>query len=185
MESTILWRRLDRPGHESARLTEWPHSKELEGAATFVESGLPVRLDYRVRCDDRGRTSEASVRGWIGNRPIDVAIEAADGRWMMNGMEISAVSGCIDVDLNFSPSTNLLPVRRLDLRVGGEALVRAAWLRFPGFELEVLEQRYSRLSRDTYRYASGSFTAELKVNEIGFPLSYAGVWLQEAFTVNR
>lgn len=180
MQSTILWRRLDRPGHESARLTEWPHSRELEGAATFVESGLPVRLDYRIRCDEKWRTSEASVRGWIGNRSIDVAIEAADGRWMANGVEIAAVEGCIDVDLNFSPSTNLLPVKRLDLAVGTEALVRAAWLRFPTFELEVLEQRYSRVGQDTYRYASGSFMAELKVNEVGFPLSYAGVWVAEA-----
>lgn len=183
VESTILWRRLDRPGHESARLIESPESNELEGSAVFVESDLPVRLDYRIRCDSGWMTCEASVRGWVGTRRIDAEIEVIDGRWMMNGSEIAAVSGCTDVDLNFSPSTNLIPVRRLDLAPGEEALVRAAWLRFPSFELEVLEQRYSRADRDTYRYASGSFTAELKVNDRGFPLSYAGVWVAEA--VNR
>jgi len=180
MESTILWRRLDRPGHESARLIESAASRELEGAAVFVESNLPVRLDYRIRCDERWHTCEVAVRGWIGARRIDAEIEVVEGRWMMNGAEISALSGCIDIDLNFSPSTNLLPIRRLDLAVGGESLVRAAWLRFPSFELEVLEQRYSRAARDLYRYVSGSFTAELKVNEAGFPLSYAGVWVAEA-----
>lgn len=180
VESTILWRRLDRPGHESARLIESPESKELEGTAVFVESDLPVRLDYRIRCDSRWRTCEASVRGWVGTRRIDAEIEVLDGRWMMNGTEIGIVSGCTDVDLNFSPSTNLLPIRRLGLDVRGEELVRAAWLRFPSFELEVLEQRYSRIDRDTYRYASGSFTAELKVNDAGLPLAYAGVWVAEA-----
>ena len=180
MESTILWRRLDRPGHESARLIESPEWNELEGTAVFVESDLPVRLDYRIRCDSRWMTCEASVRGWIGARRIDAEIEVVEGRWMMNGAEIAAISGCTDVDLNFSPSTNLLPIRRLDLAVGGEELVRAAWLRFPSFELEVLEQRYSRIERDKYRYTSGSFTAELKVNGVGFPLSYAGVWAAEA-----
>ena len=181
MESTILWRRLDRPGHESARLIESAAWYELEGAAVFVESNLPVRLDYRIRCDERWHTCEAAVRGWIGPRRIDAEIEVVDGRWMMNGAEIPALSGCIDVDLNFSPSTNLLPIRRLGLAVGAESLVRAAWLRFPSFELEVLEQRYSRVDRDVYRYESGSFTAELKVNEAGLPISYAGVWVAEAF----
>ena len=180
MESTILWRRLDRPGHESARLIESPASHELEGTAVFVESNLPVRLDYRIRCDERWLTCEAAVRGWIGSRRIDAEIEVVDGRWMMNGAEMSGLSGCIDVDLNFSPSTNLLPIRRLGLAIGGESLVRAAWLRFPSFELEVLEQRYSRVDRHVYRYVSGSFTAELEVNEAGFPISYAGVWVAEA-----
>lgn len=31
-----------------------------------------------------------------------------------------------DLDLNFSPSTNLIPLRRLGLAVGAEAPVRAA-----------------------------------------------------------
>jgi hypothetical protein len=180
MENTILWRRLDRPGHESARLIESPEWHELEGAAVFVESNLPVRLDYRIRCDERWQTCEAAVRGWIGSRRIDAEIEVVDGRWMMNGAEMSGLSGCIDVDLNFSPSTNLLPIRRLGLEVGRESLVRAAWLRFPSFELEVLEQRYSRVDRNVYRYVSGSFTAELTVNDAGLPVSYAGVWVAEA-----
>ena len=43
----------------------------------------------------------------------------ADGtrRWQLNGSECGAVAGCVDIDLAFSPSTNLLPIRRLDLRL--------------------------------------------------------------------
>ena len=65
-----------------------------------------------------------------------------------------AVAGCVDLDLNFSPSTNLLPIRRLNLSVGQEAAVRAAWLRFPSFILEPLEQLYRRVDATTYRYES-------------------------------
>ncbi len=32
----------------------------------------------------------------------------------------------LDVDINFSPSTNLPPIRRLNLGIGQEAKVRAA-----------------------------------------------------------
>jgi hypothetical protein len=91
------------------------------------------------------------------------------------------VAGCIDLDLNFSPSTNLLPVRRLGLSVGQRAGVNAAWLRFPSFTLEPLEQVYQRLSEDTYRYesAGGRFTRELSVNQAGFVTHYPGFWQVE------
>jgi hypothetical protein len=46
------------------------------------------------------------------------------------------MAGCVNIDLNFSPSTNLLPIRRLDLSVGASAIVRAAWLRFPGMNVQ-------------------------------------------------
>jgi hypothetical protein len=92
------------------------------------------------------------------------------------------VSGCLDIDLNFSPSTNLLPVRRLNLPVGQEGTVRAAWLRFPSFELEVLEQVYRRVASRTFIYESGGgrFSAQLDVNDVGLPTNYAGVWRAEA-----
>ena len=54
-----------------------------------------------------------------------------DARWLLNNEPVPSARGCLDIDLNFSPSTNLLPVRRLNLTVGHEATVRAAWLRRP------------------------------------------------------
>jgi hypothetical protein len=92
------------------------------------------------------------------------------------------VAGCIDLDLGFSPSTNLLPIRRLGLAVGQEAEVKAAWLRFPGLPLEPLEQLYRRIDVTTYRYesAGGSFVTELQVNAQGLVTRYPNFWEVEA-----
>ena len=105
----------------------------------------------------------------------------AERRWRLDGAERPEVEGCLDIDLNFSPSTNLLPIRRLDLAVGEQASVRAAWLRFPSFSLEPLQQRYHRLDGGLYRYESGGgrFTADLLVDESGFVTRYPGVWEAE------
>ena len=179
---TILWKSVPWPGHESARLLARDEGWRLEGAAAFANDGDACRLDYAIRCDRAWITREARVRGWVGTREIDVAIEVADGVWTLNGVEQQHLAGCVDVDLNFSPSTNLLPIRRLQLDIGASADVRAAWLRFPSFALEVLEQRYTRLAEDRVRYESftTNFTAELRVSANGMVIDYENIWLAEA-----
>jgi hypothetical protein len=176
----ILWRRLDVPGCEAARLEPVEPMWQLSGTAVFAHDGRPCRLDYRVRCDAGWRTRDATVTGWVGDALVDVELRAGDagGGWRLNGQVVPAVAGCIDVDLNFSPSTNLLPIRRLALAVGGEAAVRAAWLRFPDFTLEPLPQLYRRVETHRYDYesAGGRFRTELTVDEAGFVTEYPGFW---------
>ena len=178
---TILWKSIPWPGHESARLLSLDDAWQLEGAATFLNETSPCRLDYVITCDRDWSSRRATVNGWVGDRAIDVTIEAVDGVWRMNGVEQKQVAHCIDVDLNFSPSTNLLPIRRLNLDVNQSADVRTAWLRFPSFALELLEQRYTRLAEDRMRYESftTNFTAELRVSPNGFVLDYENIWAGE------
>jgi hypothetical protein len=179
IERTILWRRVDRPGHEGARLSRTSEGWEIAGRAALLgNEGEGCGLAYEIRCDPAWRTVSASVSGFVGSRAIavDIAVDSS-GRWVANGVPQPQVEGCVDIDLNFSPSTNLLPIRRLKLGVGAEAAVRAAWLRFPSFALEPLEQLYRRLSERVYLYESGggTFTADLEVDEAGFAILYPGI----------
>jgi len=178
----ILWRRLDRTGHEYLELLREGPGWLLNGVAIFEHEKQPCRLDYRIACDAAWTTLSASVAGSVGERHVDVTIRANGGSWTLNDQAVPAVDGCIDVDLNFSPSTNLLPVRRLNLKVSDKASVRAAWLRFPTFTLEPLEQSYTRLDDRILRYesAGGTFVAELEVNESGLPLRYGNIWEADA-----
>ena len=157
----------------------------MVGTALFAHDEQPCRLDYLVVCDADWQTLSGKVSGWIGTETIeiDLSVDSAH-RWRLNGKECPEVAGCIDLDLNFSPSTNLLPIRRLNLAVGQEAVVRAAWLRFPGFTLEPLEQLYRRVDATTYRYesAGGRFVANLQVNAEGFVTYYPKFWQAESGT---
>ena len=141
----------------------------------FAHNAHPCRLDYVVVCNAAWQTVSGTVQGWVGDETIaiEVSVDAAR-RWWLNGTECPTVAGSTDIDLNFSPSTNLLPMRRLDLAIGQEAQVQAAWLRFPSFTLEPLDQRYRRLDAVTYRYesAGGTFTTDLQVNAAGFVTLY-------------
>jgi hypothetical protein len=181
--ASILWRRLDQPGHESARLSEGATGAVIEGTAVFDESGKPCRLDYRVVCDAAWRTVSSRVTGWLDTASVDVAIDVDATRgWSLNGRRCPAVQGCDDIDLSFSPTTNLLPIRRARPPVGARVAVRAAWLRFPELTLEPLDQTYERMLESRYRYESrgGSFVAMLETNAAGFVTSYPGLWVEDS-----
>jgi uncharacterized protein len=180
MSDTILWQRLDRPGAESARLVRAALDWHLFGTAVFTHKEAACRLDYEIVCDAHWRTRAATVTGWVGDALIDleIAVDRAGGHWRLTGRDCPDVAGCMDLDLNFSPSTNLLPIRRLRLAVGDSATVRAAWLRFPSFTFEPLEQVYRRTGPTTYRYesAGGDFVRDLEVDGAGFVTRYPGFW---------
>lgn len=169
------------PGHEYCSVYQEAERWFVSGTAVFNNNGEPCRLEYLIECNNDWETSAARVSGWVGEKVIDIELGVEfDRRWLLNGVEQPVVHGCTDVDLNFSPSTNLLPIRRLNLAVGQHALVNAAWLRFPTFELERLEQIYRRVDEMRYRYESngGAFVAELKVDPFGLVTDYPGLWVK-------
>jgi hypothetical protein len=180
---TIVWRRLDLPGHEIATIAPAADGWRVDGVAVLVESGRPCRVEYEIDCDTRWMTQRCVLFGHVGARRVhlDVARSAA-GVWTIDGVALPALEGCHDIDLGFSPSTNLLPIRRLALPIGGRSPVRAAWIRFPELTAEVLEQRYTHLSSDRYLYesAGGAFRRELEVDAFGCVIDYPGLWRAEA-----
>jgi uncharacterized protein len=179
----LIWRRLDLPGHEALQLIQKDGSWELSGTAVFIHEHKPCKLDYQVACDSAWNTRAARVNGWVGDQVVDCEIRVDPDQhiWWLNGVDQPQVAGCIDLDLNFSPVTNTLPIRRLALPTGQLAHVQAAWLRFPDFQLVPLEQIYRHIDEMIYRYESGggSFRADLSVDPDGLVRHYPGAWRME------
>jgi hypothetical protein len=183
LEHLILWRRIDAPGHDACGLWTLERGWRLMGTAVFAFEGQPCHLAYEVDCDSAWRTRSASVTGCLGRQVLELTIVSRPGdRWEFNGAEEPKVAGCIDIDLNFTPATNLIALRRLALDVGQAADAPAAWLSFPELKLERLEQRYHRVTHDTYDYQAPGvgYAAPLQVSDTGFVTSYPGLWELEA-----
>ena len=155
----------------------------VEGTAVFLEDGSGARLGYRVQCDGGWRTTEGRIRGWIGDEDVDLAIaRSAEGGWRLNGEEVPAVTGCFDLDLGFTPATNLLQLRRIALAEGSAADVPVAWIDpSAGGTLQRVAQRYERRSPTTYWYESPQFdyAALLEVTADGFVRRYPELWEAE------
>lgn len=171
----VAWRRSDEvETDEHATVTIRDTGLSLVGTVLGAEAGAPVRIEYRVMTEGSGLTTAAHVRDLRGFEQRALTLErTAKGAWSVNGKVDRSLKGCTDVDLGCSPSTNTLPIRRLRLGVGASQSIQAAWVRFPELTVTKGIQTYTRLDEFTYRYDSGTFSAELLVDDDGLVASYA------------
>jgi hypothetical protein len=179
-----LWRRLDAPGHDAVRVERVGTDWVLAGTAVFGADGIPARLDYRVTCDAAWRTERGEVRGWIGDRFVEHQVARSPDRgWTLDGAVASGLDDCLDLDLGFTPATNLLQLRRAALATGQSADVPVAWLDPSArtVALERVEQRYERRSATTYWYESPRFgyAALLETRADDVVRVYPGLWALE------
>jgi hypothetical protein len=180
----VAWRRSDEvDADELCTLTVRDNGLSLVGTVLGAEEGRPVRVEYRVLADRAGLTTAAHVRDLRGFETRTIVLERdAKERWTVDGIAKRALKGCTDIDLGCSPSTNTLPIRRLRLAIGASHTIQAAWVRFPELVVVKAAQTYTRLDEFKYRYASGTFEAELTVDDEGLVTAYAE-WRRTGYAI--
>lgn len=102
----------------------------------------------------------------------------ANSQWRVGTDIQHAVAGCVDIDLGFSPATNILALRRLSLGIGEQAEAPAAWLALPSMKLRVLPQTYLRSTKFQYEYEASTvgYKGQLQVSSLGAVVQYPGLF---------
>ena len=176
---TILWRCERLNLYEYCVLTDTRQGMRFVGTVVAAESGKPLRIDYQVVLNEQNLTQSVTVdtSGGLGKHHIALEVDA-QRNWRWNGRELPECRGLTDVDLGFSPGTNTLPIRRLNLSPGESRELTVAWVRYPEFDVIPFPQRYTRLDADRYLFESliGDFKAALTVDELGLVRNYEGLW---------
>lgn len=182
MTCSVIWRRVDEPGHDVAQLRRIDRGWLLSGAAVYLAEAGPARLDYTVQLADDWTTTSGTVRGFVGAQAVDVTIRRDENGWTFNGQPQPAVRSMLDLDYGFTPATNLPQIRRMKLEVGGKADCPVAWLVAGGSSLVVLPQTYHRVSDAEYAYESPSvpYRATLRIADGGFAEDYPDGWVLES-----
>jgi hypothetical protein len=180
---TVLWQDPAEISLERCFLQSEPAGSghTFGGTALLVVRGAPCELRYLVRVDEGWRTRHVEVERYgpadNGRIMLDVS---ADGHWSVDGMHRADLDGCVDVDLEFTPATNALPIRRLRLAVDAGADIDVAWVRVPHLRVEPSRQHYRRLATSRYEFRVGTFSAELTVDHEGLVQRYGEAWRQVA-----
>ena len=179
LSRTVIWRRvMDHKSFELATLSRTSDLCRIAGLVLLTESDRPMRVEYTIDCNASWETRTVNVHQVLGEQIQKLVLRVEAGAWYRADSRAPELDGCTDVDLVISPSTNVLPINRLNLRVGETREVQAAWVRFPECDVIAAPQSYERVEASLYRYRSLSseFTALLKVDEAGLPIDYEGIW---------
>jgi hypothetical protein len=177
-----LWRRLDRPGHDAAYLRPSGEGWTLSGSAVFLDEAGPAALSYSVEVDGGWITKFGRVSGFVGSRPVEHDIRRHSGKWFLDGTEVEGLESLVDLDLSFTPATNILQLRRTAPQMGSTVNVPAAWFDPGANLLSELPQVYERTGATTYRYLAPTvpYQGLLEVSADGFVASYPNLWKREA-----
>ena len=179
LKRVVVWKNLLLNGVDYCALWHTAEGWLLKGTVVGVlKDQRPLLASYEIQCDENWLTHRVQVERTIGSdaKTLSLSVESR-GVWRSSGQELPGVRGCHDADLALTPATNTLPIRRLNLQVGGSESVIAAWVKFPELTVQPLSQRYTRLGKDTYRYASNTgFSAEIVVDDLGLVTTYHGGW---------
>jgi hypothetical protein len=177
--AVAFWRRLDRPGHDSAMIERSGDRWALAGFAAFHENGA-TGVRYRLEMDPDFTTRSARIEGFRDGRPFvhDFRRERA---WYLDGNRVAGLDDLVHLDFGFTPATNLQQLRHAGLTEGEEAEIPAAWFDIGETGLVRLPQHYRRLAGDRYDYNSptASYSAVLELASNGFVRLYPGLWEME------
>jgi hypothetical protein len=179
----IYWRPWDDPGLEHLCLDFGDAGIKATGLVLRMLDGRHLRCRYELKTDPAWRFKSLSFAvadsGSGDNTRLALARDDA-GAWAVNGAAVPELDGCIDVDIQVTPFTNSLPIRRLGLGTGKSADIRVAYVPVPELDVRPAEQRYTCQEAcgpagGRYRYEGlfRNFTAELPVDEDGLVLDYA------------
>lgn len=178
MRADAVWAPVRWLGLEHAVLSGPSRAPRLDSLAVLVLDDLPVRVSCRLSCDVGWRVRRLAVKV-SGVETTRLTLQSdGQGEWVdeVRGCPVPELHGCIDVDLSSTPLTNTLPIRRLGLAVGAARDLMVAYINVPELTFSAVAQRYTRTSSSAYRYESGSFRADLPVDEHGLVLDYPGDW---------
>jgi hypothetical protein len=201
LTTALFWRRLDTAGAEQAVVVEAAGGAAMRARGRILAATpVPHACRYEFVTDERWATTRCEVTVEGAGFTRSVRLERAAGRWRVTANEqgnLDAVlraaghagvdqpgcedpgtlSAALDVDLSGSPLANTLPIRRLRLldEPGRQHIIEVAWVLLPSLEVVAATQTYQALGGGVVRFVSGSFRADITVDDRGYVRHYPGL----------
>lgn len=194
MRRAVAWIKDDPIGVEFAELAIAAGRLTAKGVAIGT-APLPYRLDYELETGPDFVTSRLRVtssgEGW--QRGLELGRDA-NGTWSASahgdgevdlppaGGEPPQLVDALDCDLGLSPVTNMMPILRHGLLLGGGQFeLTTAWVAVPSLAVHADRQRYRHLRSAAdhhlvrFEAVDGSFAADITLDADGVVTDYPGI----------
>ncbi len=182
----VYWTPWSGPGVEHLHMTDHGHR-----TASFClilrplgEEHVRVRIGYHTDALWNTRRVMVALANADEERGRRIVLESnGEGAWEFMEQPAPQFAGCRDVDVEISPFTNTVPIRRLNLKPDEAAEINAIFIPLPSLEPRVVRQRYTCLEPlgplgGAFRYENleTGFDVELKVDGDGLVKDYPEVF---------
>jgi hypothetical protein len=179
----IDWEWLEEPGLEHLTIEESEKIIRIESSVVSGFGGLPWHLRYQMTCTPLWQfmSIDVEMKRPGEHRSLSL-VRRDDGAWSMDGQARLDLAHCTDIDIEASPLTNTLPIRRLESAVNEPKQIQVTYIRGPSLEVLAANQEYTRLDPENppgkfrLRSLSSGFTADLTVDESGIVEDYPNLW---------
>jgi hypothetical protein len=110
----IVWEWLEEPGLEHVTIEARDKLIRVEGNIVSSFGGSPCHLRYRMTCTPlwQFKSIDVGMKRPGENRLMSL-VRGDDGLWSLDGQARPDLAHCTDIDIEASPFTNTLPIRRL------------------------------------------------------------------------
>ncbi|WP_250558403.1 putative glycolipid-binding domain-containing protein [Pseudonocardia lacus] len=183
----LTWQAEDGHGLEGTRL-----NIGAGGAYRALSRMVRVHPDgdftasFRLVVGSGGELQRLSITSATANRERHLTLNRTeDGYWLLDtgsGGGRNEFGGALDIDLQYSPMLNTVPIRRLDLhRSGGDHTIPVVFVSLPSLEVSQVTRTYRTVSPlDDSGHALIELqwddnSAELVVDADGVVASYPGL----------
>lgn len=176
LDRAVRWRPVRGTGLEHLHVTEADEGILARSVVVGEFDGLDFGARYELLLE-----RDWTFRRLLLERTDGAALRLeADGRgnWSRDGIALTFLDGCVDLDIAATPFTNTLPIRRARLEVGVPQHFQMTWIPLDTLEPLRDEQIYTKRDDTHFRYQSGdgSFEAELTLDADGLVVDYPALF---------
>jgi hypothetical protein len=187
LHRTVLWLTQHAPGAEHVEIHQCPKGYQIHSRMAGSEEGLPVSAGYRLDVDAAWSVIRVVATWSMAGDSHRLRLQRSPScEWSDSTGARPDLTGCVDIDIAWTPFTNTLPIRRLGLAIGERRAISVAYIAPPDLTVTPVQQQYTRLATDRWRYEGypSGFVADLKVDEDGLVVNYPDLF-QAVATWNR
>jgi len=171
LDRTIRWRGLDPVTLEHCHVISTTRDTRIRGTIITPAYGL----FYRIKLDDSEVVRTVKLERSDG-QALELFSDGA-GNWSDDRAEpLSALKGCVDIDIWPTPLTNSLPIWRASWIDDAPQRFAMAWIDADEMTIRRSEQVYTRLDASHFRFQSGDFDRVLQIDADGLVVSYPGLF---------
>ncbi|HTE25133.1 putative glycolipid-binding domain-containing protein [Flavitalea sp.] len=175
---TRVWKGIQFNTSEYLKLTSSATDQEVRSFITGEVEGIPVHIEYQLKIDSTWKVSFIFIK-LISDTEQEIRLSSSTaGGWQADGVNMPGLDACTVPDISFTPFTNTLAIKRLDLQIGEQSEITVLYFDLPELMPKPMRQRYTRLDDRVYMYENvdSDFKAVLNIDEQAFVVDYPGLW---------